>query len=77
MITRAKFRLRNPTFGVTLKDGKMRPILIPKDSVIEVLDLQQTQRMLNVDWEGVFVRLFAQDIEERGELLQYFTAANG
>jgi len=60
-----------------LKDGKMRPILIPKDSVIEVLDLQQTQRMLNVDWEGVFVRLFAQDIEERGELLQYFTAANG
>ncbi|MBV9398518.1 MAG: hypothetical protein JO062_11095 [Bryobacterales bacterium] len=46
--------------------------------MIEVLDLQQNaQRMLNADWDGVLVKLFAQDIQERGELLQYFTAANG
>lgn len=75
--TRAKFRLSTPTFGITAKDGKMRPILVPKASIIEVLDLQETQRMVNVDWDGVLIRLFAQDIQERGELLQYFTAANG
>jgi hypothetical protein len=37
------------------------------DSVIEVLTGEENhERMVEVDWEGVKVMLFAQDVEERG-----------
>jgi hypothetical protein len=51
-------------------------ILVPKDSVVEIVSgLENRHRMIPVEWEGIIVMLFTQDVRERGEVLEKAAAA--
>ena len=66
----ARFRLGTPTFGLTSHDGETRPILIPAGSVVQIVSgIEDSQRMVEVHWDGVNVMMFVQDVQARGELL--------
>ena len=60
-----KFRLSQPTCGVVALGRQI--IVIPTDSIIEVLvGKQDHHQMVEVDWKGTTVMLFARDIQDRG-----------
>jgi len=60
-----KFRLSQPTSGVASLD--LQIIVIPADSMIEVLTSKENHhQMVEVDWRGTTVMLFARDIQDRG-----------
>jgi hypothetical protein len=59
-----KFRLSQTTYGL---DSDKNPIRIPIDSVVEVLTGEQNQEhMVEVDWKGTIVKVFAPHVQERG-----------
>jgi len=61
----AKFRLSRPTSGVASLD--LQIIVIPAESTIEVLNSKENHhQMVEVDWGGTTVMLFARDIQDRG-----------
>lgn len=65
-------RLSMPAWGLRANDGETRMILVPEGSVIQVTDqVENRQHMVEVDWDGFIVKLFAQDIRERGELIRF------
>ena len=60
-----KFRLSQPTCGVIFLERQI--IVIPTDSVIQVVTVRQdNHQMVEVDWNGATLRLFARDIQDRG-----------
>ena len=72
MTRNERFRLTTATSGVRVKDGKPSggTVLIPSDSVIEIVSGVETLRkLIEVDWEGVRVMLFVEDVQQRGELV--------
>ena len=72
-----KFRLSQPTCGIASKGLGMKAILLPQDSVIEVLTTRENDnRMLEVDWEGTTIMLFARDVQERGVPLKPYLKAS-
>jgi hypothetical protein len=59
-----KFRLSKSTYGL---DSGRQPIQVPINSVVEVLTGEvDKQRMVEVDWQGTRVMLFAEDVQDRG-----------
>ena len=59
-----KFRLSQSTYGL---DSGKQPIQVPIDSVVEVLTGEvDDHRMVEVDWQGTRVMLFAVDVQDRG-----------
>ena len=53
-------------------------ILIPKDSVIKIVSrIENRHRMIEIEWAGTIVLLFAQDVRERGESIETFAASSG
>ena len=61
-----KFRLITATLGILSNDGHRIPVKIPKNATIEVLTgLLNHERMVEVQWEGHVVMMFAQDVRER------------
>ena len=65
------YRLSKSTFGVRLEEGKRSlTVAIPRDSVIKIVSPVETpQKMIEVDWHGLRVMMFAKDVHERGVLV--------
>jgi hypothetical protein len=65
------FRLSTSTFGVRLEDGKpASTINIPCDSVVKIVSGVETRlKMIEIDWQGIRVLVFVQDVHEHGELI--------
>jgi hypothetical protein len=65
------FRPSTSTFGVRLEDGKpASTVTIPRDSVVKIVSGVETRlKMIEVDWQGLRVLVFVQDVHERGELV--------
>jgi hypothetical protein len=53
-------------------------ILIPKDSVIKIVRaIENRHRMIEIEWDGIILLLFAQDVRERGESIEALGAGCG
>jgi hypothetical protein len=65
-----RYRMKNPTLAVVIRDGQKVPVRIPKGGEIEVVDGPlDGDRLLDVRWDRKTVLMFTSDIRERGEPL--------
>lgn len=62
-----RFRIKTPTLGIIAISNQRIPVTIPPNAMVEVLSHTHPNRMIDVVWEGRNLRMFAQDIRERGE----------
>jgi hypothetical protein len=66
------YRINSPTVGIISMDhGKELPFTIPSGAVFKIVDLfSNDSRMVDVQCDGHTIRLFAEDLHDRGELIQ-------
>jgi hypothetical protein len=72
------YRLRTTTVG--LHQGATRPVAIsiPAGSFLRVPDgLANAAGLVEVEWDGRRVQIFAVDLRDRGELLRAMSATAG
>jgi hypothetical protein len=69
MLAGAQFRLSADTIGIEGFNGRRAAVQIPAGSVITVESgpRPDDQRMVEVQWDGRRLVMFAEDIEQRGE----------
>lgn len=62
-----RFRIVTPTLAVASEAGQRVIVTVPKDAIIRVLSGPlQDERMVDVQWQGRRLLMFAQDLRERG-----------
>lgn len=66
---RRAVRLSRATLAIANRDGKNVAVTVPAGAYIEVADLSTANRLVEVEWEGEMVQMFAVDVHERGELV--------
>jgi hypothetical protein len=72
------YRLQTKT--LVLRKGVTRPIAmsLPAGSILRVSeDFLNASGLVEVEWEGETVRIFAVDLRDRGEFIQAMSAAGG
>ena len=62
-----RYRFKTATLAIMPHDGQKILITIPTGGEIEVYDPLDGDRLLDVEWEGTLVMMFAIDIRERAE----------
>jgi hypothetical protein len=62
-----RFRIKSPTLGILAIRNQRIPVTVPADVTVEVVSHTHENRMIDVVWEGRTLKMFAQDIRERGE----------
>jgi hypothetical protein len=67
-MTGKQFILKKATLAILSENGGRIPVTVPQDSVVELPggDIQ-SDRLVNVHWQGKVLTMFAQDIRERGK----------
>jgi hypothetical protein len=64
---RKRIRLNANTLGVLTADGKQTALIVPRDSVIEVINQEPDDRkMIDIRWDGKILSMFAEDVAGRG-----------
>ena len=64
-----RYRLKTPTLAILDQDGHKLPLTIPLGAEVRVVEPIYENKLLDVEWEGKRVLMFALDLRERGELL--------
>jgi len=62
-----RFRIKTTTLGIAAVRNQRIPVAVPADATVEVISHTHSNRMIDVVWEGENLKMFAQDIRERGE----------
>ena len=60
------FRLNTPTIALFFEDGRQVARTVPQGAVVQVNTLEG-DKLIEVEWEGRTILMFAQDIRTRGE----------
>jgi hypothetical protein len=63
------YRLREPTSSLTWKAEKQHILTVPDGAIVTVLEEPDNGNMLTVEWSHTKLRMFAVDLQKRGELL--------
>jgi hypothetical protein len=64
------YRLKSETLGISTTDRSRTAVIIPKDSIVTIVAGPfEGERLVDVIWNGKTIMLFAQDLRERGELV--------
>jgi hypothetical protein len=62
-----KFRLQQPTIGIfTLENGERVVMTLPTGAIVAKLGPTTDEVMTEVSWEDRKIRVFEQDLRERG-----------
>ena len=71
------FRLKTPTLGIISSDDSHRvAVTIPKDAIVTVVNGPlDSNRLVDVLWEGKTVMMFTQDPRNRGERVEGASAS--
>ena len=65
-----RYKLRSKTVAVDQGRSSPAAVLIPSGTVLKIADgLVNASGLVDVDWEGKSVQIFAADLRERGELM--------
>jgi hypothetical protein len=62
-----RFRIKTSTLGVMAISNQRIAVSVPANAIVEVISHTHANRMIDVVWEGRSIKMFAQDIRERGE----------
>ena len=73
---RESYRLKVPVLATLYSVGRQKlPTTIPAGVAVTVIDGDiQSDRLVDVDWDGTIVMVFAQDLRQRGELVNNTSA---
>ena len=63
------FRLNMPTIALFSEEGRQVARTVPQGAVVQVNTLEG-DKLIEVEWEGRTILMFAQDIRTRGERVQ-------
>jgi len=63
-----RIRLEKSTLALEIEEGKRRVVTIPAGAIVEVVSgpAGDTDRMVEVAWDGKVVSMFALDVDVRG-----------
>jgi len=65
------YKLREAMVAVSRDvNGQMKIVTLPVDAVLKVATISLQSGMLDAQWEGQTVSVFAQDLKARGDLLR-------
>jgi hypothetical protein len=66
-----RYRLRTPTLAIMEHDGHRLPVTVPLGGVVQVIaGPVHGERLVDVEWEGKPLLMFAVDLHARGELVE-------
>jgi hypothetical protein len=65
-----RYCLGKPTLGVRESSERRVLHLLPIDSIVSVDSFSEDGRLVRVNWEGVDLTLFTQDLVERAVLVE-------
>jgi hypothetical protein len=68
IMQRASYRLTVETLGIGRKNERPTLVTIPEGSTVAIADAKTGSRLIDVMWEGETIKIFAQDLDERGIL---------
>jgi hypothetical protein len=72
------YRLQKTTVGVHQEASRPVAISIPAGSFLRVPDgLANAAGLVEVEWDGETVQVFAVDLRDRGELIKAMSATGG
>jgi len=63
------YRLSQPTLAIANRDGKNIVVTVPLGAYVRVRECSVRSRLVDVEWDGQTVQMFAVDIRDRGELV--------
>jgi hypothetical protein len=66
MLAGKRFKLERATLGVGHIEGKRRAVTVPVGATLNVVSGPNREGMLNVDWDGQVLEMFAVDVDVRG-----------
>jgi len=77
MLTGKSFRLKVEMCGIETIRGKRTAVRVPEKDVVRVLSgpTPRDERMVDVEWKGRKLVMFAEDIRDRGEEIRSAAAA--
>lgn len=64
-----RYFLRKTTLAILEQNGHKIPLTIPLGAEVWVVDAADENQLVNVEWEGKRVLMFAMDLRDRGELM--------
>ena len=67
---RARFRLREAIVAIPSLRQSLTIITVPHGVVLEVVGEPQKSGLVEVLWEGLGIKVFIQDLDSRGELVE-------
>jgi hypothetical protein len=70
MRVRSLYRLRSATIGIRNEHNKWVTVTMPEDALLEVAQENAADGTVEVLWDDKCVRMFAVDLQERGNLVQ-------
>ena len=66
-----RYRLKTPTLAVMRQDGRQLPLTIPQGGIVSVIGPTYDDRQIvDVEWEGKKLLMFAVDLRDRGEPIE-------
>ena len=66
-----RYRLKTPTLAVLRQDKHQLPLTIPNGEIVRVIGPTYDDRQLvDVEWDGKKLMMFARDLRDRGELVE-------
>ena len=64
-----RYRLKTSTLGIQNKNGHAGAVVVPADTMLTVRgQVSDADGLVECEWDGNTVSLFARDIKERGEV---------
>ena len=65
-----RYRLKNSTLAIMVHNGQHLPLTVPVGSVVQVAAGRLNEnRLVDVEWQGKPLKMFAADLRNRGELV--------
>jgi hypothetical protein len=66
-----RFRLKSSTLAIMTEDHAKIPVVIPNGAEVEVITgPMNSNRLVDVNWDGKTVMVFIKDLRDRGERLE-------
>jgi hypothetical protein len=62
-----RYRLKNSTLAIMVHKGQQLPLTVPLGGVVQVAGQLNGNKLVDVEWEGKPLRMFAMDLRKRAE----------
>ena len=70
MPPRGRYRFNSPTLALLEEEGRHLARTVPAGAVVDVDGVFESDKLVEVQWDGKRVMMFAQDLRNRAELVE-------